>query len=70
MINYETYARIGALTRQGLTSPQIASDCGLDERTVRLWQGQAAYRPRRSPAKTGKLDAHRQAVARHLAEHP
>jgi transposase len=70
MINYETYAKIGALTRQGLTPSQIASDCGLDERTVRLWQGQAAYQPRRSPAKTGKLDAHRQSIVRHLAEHP
>ena len=30
MINYETYAKIGALTRQGLTPSQIASDCGLD----------------------------------------
>ena len=39
MTGYETYARIGALTRQGLTPAQIAADCGLDERTVRRWQG-------------------------------
>jgi transposase len=70
MTGYETYARIGALTRQGLTPAQIAADCGLDERTVRLWQGRPAYRPRRSPKRASKLDAHRQAVARHLAEHP
>jgi transposase len=70
MTGYETYARIGALTRQGLTPAQIAADCGLDERTVRLWQGRTAYRPRRSPKRAGKLDVHRQTVARHLAEHP
>ena len=49
MTGYETYARIGALTRQGLTPAQIAADCGLDERTVRRWQGMPAYLPRRSP---------------------
>ena len=70
MTGYETYARIGALTRQGLTPAQIAADCGLDERTVRRWQGMPAYLPRRSPRRASKLDAHRQAVARHLAEHP
>ena len=70
MITYETYARIGMLTSQGLTPSQIASDCDLDERTVRLWQAQPSYLPRRAPKRASKLDAHRQAVVRHLSEHP
>ncbi len=70
MIDYETYARIGALARKGLSPAQIALDCDLDERTVRLWEARAAFQPRRTPRRASKLDAHRQAVARHLAEHP
>lgn len=70
MIDYETYARIGALTRRGLVPTQIALDCGLDERTVRLWQARSSYQPRRAPRRASKLDVHRNAVVRHLAEHP
>jgi transposase len=70
MIDYETYARIGALTREGLNAAQIAAACRLDERTVRLWQQRPAFRPRQAPQRPSKLDAYRQAVARRLAEHP
>jgi transposase len=69
MIDYETYARIGALSRQGLTPVQIAADCGIDERTIRFWLEQKSYRPRQSPRRPSKLDPYRQLVARRLAEH-
>jgi transposase len=69
MINYETYARIGMLTQQGLTPSQIAADCGMDERTIRFWQEQDSYRPRQSPRRPSKLDPYRQLVTRRLAEH-
>ena len=70
MIDYDTYARIGALSRQGLTPPQIAADCVLDERTVRLWLARSAFRQRHSVRRASQLDAHRNTVVRHLAEHP
>ena len=69
MITYETYARIDLLTRQGLTPPQIAADCGVDERTIRFWQEQKSYRLRQSPRRPSKLDPYRQLVTRRLAEH-
>lgn len=69
MITYETYARIGLLTQQGLSPVQIAADCQLDERTIRYWQEQKAYRPRQSAPRPSKLDPYRQLVARRLAEH-
>jgi transposase len=70
MIDYETYARIGALTNQGLSAEQIAVSCGLDARTVRLWQARQSYRPRRPSKRPSKLDEHRGAVVRLLAAHP
>lgn len=70
MIRYETYARIGALTSQGLTAAQIAADCGLDRRTVRRWQAAHAYQPRQAPRRPSKLDGYRGALVRRLAEHP
>jgi transposase len=70
MITYETYAQLRLLTQQGLSAPQIASTCDLDERTVRYWQAQPAYRPRSTPRRVSKLDAFRAQVVRDLTAHP
>jgi transposase len=70
MTDYETYQRIRLLTNQGLTPAQIASDCHLDERTVRIWQSSPSYRQRASSCRVSKLDDHRQSIVRLLAEHP
>jgi transposase len=69
MIDYETYHRIRLLTRQSVTAPQIAADCRLDERTVRYWQAQEAYRPRETPRRPSKLDPYLGRLSRWLAEH-
>ena len=69
MINYETYHRIRLLTQQGVTAPQIAADCRLDERTVRYWQAQEVYRPRQTLKRPSKLDPYMGRLSRWLAEH-
>lgn len=69
MINYETYHHIKMLTQQGVSAPQISADCRLDERTVRYWQGQEAYRPRQTPSRPSKLDPYMNLLSRWLAEH-
>ena len=70
MIDYETYHRIRLLTQQGVTAPQIAADCRLDERTVRFWQAQESYRPRETPRRPSKLDPYLGRLSRWLAEFP
>jgi transposase len=70
MIGYEQYARIAALSERGLTPAQVAADCGLDARTVRLWLKRGAYRARKQRRRESLLDPHRATVARLLAEHP
>ena len=69
MIDYETYHRIRLLTQQGVTAPQIAADCRLDERTVRYWQAQEVYRPRQTLKRPSKLDPYMGRLSRWLAEH-
>jgi transposase len=70
MIGYERYCQIRLLTQQGLNASQIADTCALDERTVRYWQGQAAYRVRKKVQRASKLDSFRDLLGRWLAEHP
>jgi transposase len=70
MIGYERYCQIRLLTQQGLNASQIASTCALDERTVRYWQAQAAYRARKRVPRVSKLDPFRDLLVRWLAEHP
>ena len=70
MIDYETYCKIRLLTQQGVSAPQIAADCRLDERTVRHWQAQETYRPRQTPRRPSKLDPYLGLLSRWLAEHP
>jgi len=70
MIGYEMYCQIRLLTQQGLNASQIADTCALDERTVRYWQGQAAYRVRKKVQRASKLDPFRDLLVRWLAEHP
>jgi transposase len=70
MIHYEMYCRLRHLQEQGLNIPQIAADCGLDERTVRYWQAQPAYHPRKGSRRASMLDAFRGLLIRWLSEHP
>lgn len=70
MISYERYCQIRLLTQQGLSVTQISAACGLNERTVRHWQEQATYRPRKSVRHPSKLDPFRDLIVRWLAEHP
>jgi len=70
MIGYERYCQIRLLTQQSLSVAQIADTCALDERTVRYWQAQAAYRARQRVPRASKLDAFRALLVRWLAEHP
>jgi transposase len=69
MIDYETYCRIGLLSQQDVSAPQIAEACGLDERTVRYWQDQETYRPRQANHRASKLDPFRDLLTRWLSEH-
>jgi len=70
MIGYELYCRIRQLSEQGLSVPQIAAACGLDERTVRYWLAQPAYRQRKAFRRTSLLDPFRDLLVRWLSEHP
>ena len=69
MIDYETYCRIKLLTHQLVSAPRIAQDCGLDDRTVRYWQAQETYRPRKAAGRSSKLDPYLARLSRWLAEH-
>jgi hypothetical protein len=40
MIGYQLFCQIKALAKEGLTSPQIAGELGLDPRTVYYWLAQ------------------------------
>jgi len=71
MIDYETFLKIKHLHgRDGLKSSQIADELGCDERTVSKWLNENQYRPRKSSAKSSKLDTFKDDIIRMLEAHP
>lgn len=70
MIDYELFAKIRHLKeQQGLTVPQIADQLAMDPRTVRKWLAEH-FRPRKSVARSSKLDPFKLDIQRMLEAHP
>lgn len=71
MIDYETYVRIrNYVSRDGLHYSQVATELGLDPRTVARWANEKRYQPRRSPKRSSKLDPFKNDIIRMLEKHP
>ncbi len=70
MIDYETFSKIKALHRQGLTVAQMANELSLDARTVADWLQQPHFRPRKTVPRASKLDPFKASVIRMLEAHP
>jgi transposase len=69
MIDYETYCRIVHLHRKQLRPAQIARKLSLDLRTVLHWIEQGAYRPRKTPKRSSKLDPYKPQIIRWLEQY-
>jgi transposase len=71
MIDYQQCCQIKDLhDHQGLKAAQIAHTLGLDPRTVAYWLRQERFRPRKSPARTSKLDPFKPQIVQLLEKYP
>ena len=70
MISYETYCKIKKMHCDKLRSSQIASELGLDERTVGYWLEEKNYRQRKQCRMSSKLDAYKPQIGQWLATYP
>jgi hypothetical protein len=55
MIDYDAYCKIHHLKQQQLRPSQIATEMGLDLRTVERWIDEPHFRPRQSVLRASKL---------------
>lgn len=70
MISYPMYCQLRQLHRErGLHAGQIASETGLDEKTVAKWLAAEKYAPRPRKRRVSQLDRWRSEVARLLESH-
>jgi len=70
MITYETYCRIKQMHKDSLRPAQIASQLGLDERTVAYWIEEKNYRQRKPCPPSSKLDPYKSLIIRWLETYP
>lgn len=70
MIDYETYCKILKMRQDKLRVSQIASQLGLDERTVLHWIKEGGYRQRKGSARCSKLDPYKPQILRWLETYP
>ena len=56
--------------RDGLSVSQIARTLSLDARTVSHWLAQSHFRPRRSSARSSKLDPYKRTIRQLIEAHP
>ena len=69
MIDYDAYCKIHHLKQQQLKPSQIASEMGLDLRTVEKWIDEPHFRPRQSGLRASKLDPFKPLIQRWLETH-
>lgn len=71
MIAYQTFCQLRqAWDEKHLTMAQIARALGLHPQTVKKWVQRERYEQRRAPRRASKLDEHKPAITRWLAQHP
>ena len=71
MIDYPTFLQIKHLHQHDrLTASQIATELGLDQRTVTYWLGEDQYRQRKPVERSSKLDPFKADIVRMLERHP
>ena len=71
MIDYETFMKIKTYhEHHGLKCGQIATELGLDYRTVEKRLNEKQYHPRKRSQRTSKLDAFKDDIVRMLETHP
>ena len=70
MISYDLFCRIHQMRdRDGLSLAQIARELQLNVQTVARWAQRPAYAQRKTPPRTGKLEAFKPTIARLLDRH-
>ena len=70
MIDFHTWCRIHTLAEQErLGVAQIATELGLDSKTVRRWLSAERYGPRRSRPRASRLDPYKPLIGRLLERH-
>ncbi|MGH7943623.1 MAG: hypothetical protein ACREH8_15940 [Opitutaceae bacterium] len=71
MIDYQSFCQLRqAWDEKHLTMAQIARALNLHPQTVNKWVQRPRYEQRRAPRRPSKLDAHKPAITRWLAQHP
>lgn len=71
MIAYQTFCQLRqAWDEEHLTMAQIARALHLHPQTVKQWVSRPRYEQRRAPRRPSKLDEHKPAITRWLAQHP
>lgn len=71
MIDYHCFCQIKHLhAQQGLSTAQIATELGLDPRTVAYWLRQEHFRPRKAQQRASKLDPFKPQIVRMLERYP
>jgi transposase len=69
MIDYDAYCKIHHLKQQPLRPSQIATEMGLDLRTVEKRIDEPRFRPRKSGLRASKLDPFKPLIQRWLETH-
>lgn len=70
MITYETYCRIKQMHHDNLRAAQIATQLGLNERTVIYWINEKNYRQRKQCPPSSKLDPFKPRIIQWLETYP
>lgn len=71
MIDYQSFCQLRqAWDEKHLTMAQIARALHLHPQTVKKWVQRPRYEQRRAPRRPSKLDEHKPAITRWLAQHP
>ena len=71
MIAYQIFCQLReAWDEQHLTMAQIARALHVHPQTVKKWVARPRYEQRRAPRRPSKLDEHKPAITRWLAQHP
>ena len=71
MIDYETFCQIRLLAQEKDLKPsQIATELGLDIKTVEKWMTRETFQPRQGARRSSKLDVFKKRINAQLDRHP
>ena len=69
MIDYATFCKIHALSKEGLNAQQIAPEVALGFKTVQRWLKKETFTQRKASERASLLDPHKATIVRLLQQH-